>query len=92
MDIAYHHLETYEGKRSRGRPARRGRDELNDYWKGTIRQRIAQDRQMWKHHANVFIQPHDTDREMRVMVKHSDCGIYVKIDNHIHCKYLKMYS
>ena len=31
----------YEGKRFRGRPARRWRDELDDYWKGTIWQRIA---------------------------------------------------
>ena len=31
----------YESKRSRGRPARRWRDELDDYWKGTIWQRIA---------------------------------------------------
>ncbi|MEG7521837.1 MAG: hypothetical protein M3H12_01875, partial [Chromatiales bacterium] len=26
----------YDGKRSRGRPARRWRDELDEYWKGTI--------------------------------------------------------
>ena len=31
----------YEMKRPRGRPARHWRDELDDYWKGTIRQRIA---------------------------------------------------
>ena len=37
----------YERKRPRGRPARRWRDELDDYWKGTIWQRIAPDRQMW---------------------------------------------
>ena len=37
-----------ERKRPRGRPARRWRDELDDYWKDTIWQRIAQDRQMWK--------------------------------------------
>ena len=41
----------YERKRSRGRLARRWRDELDTYWKGTIRQRIAQERQMWKQHA-----------------------------------------
>ena len=39
----------------RGRPARRWRDELDDYWKDTIWQRIAQDRQMWKQHAEVFV-------------------------------------
>jgi len=36
----------YERKRPRGRPARRWRDELDDYWKGAIWQRIVQDRQM----------------------------------------------
>ena len=50
----------YEGKRSRGRPARRWRDELDEYWKGTIWQRIAQDRQIWKRHAEAFTQPQDT--------------------------------
>ena len=34
----------YDRKELRGRPARRWRDELDDYWKGTIWQRIAQDR------------------------------------------------
>ena len=47
----------YERKRSRGRPARRRRDELDDYWKGTIWQ---QDRQTWKQHAEAFAQPRDT--------------------------------
>ena len=50
----------YERKRPRGRPARRWRDELDDYWKGTIWQRITPDRQMWKQHAEVFVQPRDT--------------------------------
>ena len=43
----------------RGRPARHWRDELDDYWKGTIWQRIGQDRQMWKQHAEAFAQPWD---------------------------------
>ena len=38
---------------------RDGRDELDDYWKGTTWQRIAQDRQMWKQHAEAFAQPKD---------------------------------
>ena len=50
----------YERKIPRGRPARRWRDELDDYWKGTVWQRIAQDRQMWKQHAEAFAQPRDT--------------------------------
>ena len=45
----------------RGRPARRWRDELDDYWKGTIWQRIArEDRQMWTQHAEAFVQARDT--------------------------------
>ena len=39
----------YERKIPRGRPSRRWSDELDDYWK-----RIAQDRQMWKQHAEAF--------------------------------------
>ena len=50
----------YERKRPRGRPAKRWRDELDDYWMGAIWQRIAQDRQMWKQHAETFAQPRDT--------------------------------
>ena len=50
----------YERKRPRGRPARGWRDELDDYWMGTIWQRIAQVRQMWKQHAEAFIKPRDT--------------------------------
>ena len=51
--------KSYERKRSRGRPARRWREELYDFWKGTIWQCIAQDRQTWKQHAEVFAQPRD---------------------------------
>ena len=43
--------EPHERKGPRGRPTRRWRDELDDYWKGTIWQRIVQDRQTWKQHA-----------------------------------------
>ena len=50
----------YERKRHRRRPARRWRDELNDYWNGTFWQSIAQDRQMWKQHVEAFAQPWDT--------------------------------
>ena len=49
----------YERKRPKGRPARRWRDELDDYWKGTIWQRIAQDRQTWKQHAEAIAQPRE---------------------------------
>ena len=53
----YHHLETLWRKRFRGCQATRWRDELDDYWKGTIWQRIAQGRHMWKQHAEAFTQP-----------------------------------
>ena len=43
-----------------GRPARHWRVKLDDYWKGTIWQRIVQDRQMWKQQAEAFAQPQDT--------------------------------
>jgi len=39
----------YERKRPIVRPARRWRDKLDDYWKGTMWQRIVQDRQRWTH-------------------------------------------
>ena len=49
-----------EGNRSRRRQARRWRDELDDYWEGTIWQRIVHDRQTWKHYNEAFTQPPDT--------------------------------
>ena len=60
MDNSYHHLETIGRKGTRGRPARRWRDELDDYWKGTTWQRIAQDRQMWKQHVEAIAHLRDT--------------------------------
>ena len=59
-EITYGHWKPYERKRPRGRPARRWGDELDDYCKGTIWQRIVQDRQMWKQHAEAFTQPRDS--------------------------------
>ena len=50
----------YIWKRPRGKLARHWRDELDDYWKGTIWQGIAQDRQTWKQHAEASVQPRDT--------------------------------
>ena len=44
--------KTYETKRPRGRPARLWREELDDYWKGTIWHRIAQ--YNWKQHDEGF--------------------------------------
>ena len=44
----------YKRKRSRGRLTRQWRDGLDEYWKGIIWQRIAQDRQMWKQHVDAY--------------------------------------
>ena len=44
----------------RGRPARRWIDEIDYYWKDTIWQRIARDRQLWKQHAETFAPPRDS--------------------------------
>ena len=38
---------------------RRWRDEQDEYWKATIRQRLAQDRHMWKQHAEAFSKSRD---------------------------------
>ena len=50
----------YKEKQYSRRPVKRWIDDLDDYWKGTIWQRIAQDREMWKQHAEAFAQPRDT--------------------------------
>ena len=44
----------YGRKRLRGRPAKRWRDDLDEYWNETTWQRTAQDRQTWKQHAEAF--------------------------------------
>ena len=44
----------YGRKRLRGRPAKRRRDDLDEYWNETTWQRTAQDRQTWKQHAEEF--------------------------------------
>ena len=49
-----------KGKIPKGRLVRRWKDELDDYWKGIIWQRIAQDRQMWKQHAEALAQLRNT--------------------------------
>ena len=50
----------YDKKRRQGRPAKRWRDDLDKYWSDTIWQRTAQDRVIWRRHAEVFAQPRDT--------------------------------
>ena len=50
----------YDKKRRQGRPAKRWRDDLDKYWSDTIWQRKAQDRVVWRQHAEVFAQPRDT--------------------------------
>ena len=44
------------GKRSRGRPNRRWRDELDKYWKTTTWGREAQNRNNWIKNAEAFVQ------------------------------------
>ena len=50
----------YDKKRRQGRPAKRWRDDLDKYWSDTIGQRTAQDRVIWRRHAEAFAQPRDT--------------------------------
>ena len=57
--------KAYERKIHRGRPARRWIEEVNDYWKGSVWQRIAHDRQIWKQHAEAFTQSLDTMNAQR---------------------------
>ena len=47
----------YDKKIRQGRPAKRWRDDLEKYWSDTIWQRIAQDRVIWRRHAEAFAQP-----------------------------------
>ena len=48
-----------DGKRKRGRPMKRWRDELDSHWKSVTWRRDAQDRCKWKCHAEAFIQQVD---------------------------------
>ena len=50
----------YDKKRRQGRPAKRWRDDQDKYWSDTIWQRTAQDRVIWRRHAEAFAQPRDT--------------------------------
>ena len=59
------HCVSPPGNPTKGKYLQEGRqdggdDELDNYWKGIIWQRILQDRQMWKQHAEAFAQPRDT--------------------------------
>ena len=49
----------YDKKRRQLRPAKRWRDDLDIYWSDTIWQRTAQDRVIWRRHAEAFAQPRD---------------------------------
>ena len=52
--------KTYKEKWSNGTLVRWCRDNLDKYWKGTIWQRLAHDRQTWTQHGEAFAQPRDT--------------------------------
>ena len=54
----------YGRKRLRGRPAKRWRDDLDEYWNETTSQRSAQDRQTWKQHAEAFAQYWDNTADI----------------------------
>ena len=44
------------GKREKGRPQRRWRDELDKYWEKVNWEKETQNRKSWKHHGETFIQ------------------------------------
>ena len=50
----------YDKKRRQGRPAKRWRDDLHKYGSDAIWQRTAQNRVIWRRHAEAFAQPRDT--------------------------------
>ena len=56
----------YDKKRRQGRPAKRWRDNIDIYWSDTIWQRKAQDRVIWRRHAEVFAQPRDTTADCKM--------------------------
>ena len=58
----------YERIAPRGRPARRWRDETDDYWKGTIWQNIAQDGQMWNQRAETFSHLRETMAALMMVI------------------------
>ena len=50
----------YDKKIRQGRPAKQWRNDLDKYWSDTIWQRTAQDRVIWRRHAEAFAKPRDT--------------------------------
>lgn len=50
------------GRRKRGRPNKRWRDELDQFWKGTTWMREAQDMSNWREHAEAFVQQWNTKK------------------------------
>ena len=48
-----------DGSRSRGRPSKRWRDEIDDFWRSVTWKRNAQNRLSWKGNAEAFIQQVD---------------------------------
>ena len=58
-------------------PARRRRDQLNDYWKGTIWQRVAQDRHV---KAAFFAQPRNSIFDCTTMKNDADTENVIRYD------------
>ena len=52
--------QTLWQEKTTGRPVKRWRDDLDKYWSDTIWQRTAQDRVIWRRHAEAFALPRDT--------------------------------
>ena len=53
------HWRPKDGRRSRGKPSKRWRDEVDDLWRSVTWKQNAQDRLSWKKNAEAFIQQVD---------------------------------
>ena len=60
MDTVYHHLETLQKEKTKRKTSEMLERQTRRLLEGTVWQRIAQDRQMWKQHVEAFAQPRDT--------------------------------
>ena len=67
MDTEYHHQETLWKEKTWRKAGETVEKNLEDYWKGTIWQRIAQDRPMWKQYSEAFAQQRSRAVEHRTV-------------------------
>ena len=61
LPLGDHKINNYDKKIRQGRPAKRWRDDLDKYWSDTIWQGTAQDRLIWRRHAEA-LPNHGTQR------------------------------